>query len=76
MKGNSSTPTNDLEGGTSETGLDTPPGVTHEGFGHALMPRSPPSDLGAKTNLEIKTDGMPVTMSLPNGPEILAETAE
>ncbi len=58
-----------------ETGVDTPPAVTHEGFGHEMLLRSVPYDLGARTELEFNADGMRFTMKIPLGPGILAEPA-
>ena len=55
-----------------ESGLDTKPRVQHEGFGHEMLLRSLPYDLGAETNIEFTTDGMRFTMKLPMAPNTLA----
>lgn len=55
-----------------EVGLDTPPSASEEGFGHEMLLRSLPYDLGAETNLEFRTDGIRFTMSMPTGPDVIA----
>lgn len=59
----------------TESGLDTPPAISHEGFGHEMLLRSLPYDLGAETRLEFSADGMCFTMNIPIGPDVLAEPA-
>ena len=56
-----------------ETGLDSPPTVSHEGFGHEMLLRSLPYDLGAETSIEFKRDGMRFSMNMPVGPDTLAD---
>ena len=59
-----------------ESGLDSEPSLSHEGFGHEMLLRSLPYDLGAETRLEFSADGMRFTMNIPIGPEVLAEPTE
>lgn len=56
-----------------ESGLDTKPNVTHEGFGHEMLLRSLPYELGADTNIEFTADGMRFTMDLPIDPDTSAD---
>ena len=87
MKDGISTPTSDGTTGTrtphsrekwlaGQSGLDLPPTVSHEGFGHELLPRSLPYDLGAETSIEFKRDGMRFSMNMPVGPDMLADPVE
>lgn len=55
------------------SGLDLPSTVSHEGLGHAMLPRSLPYDLGAETSIEFKRDGMRISMNVPVGPDMLAD---
>ena len=56
-----------------ETGLREPPNPTHEGFGHELLRRTLPYDLGAETNIDFTSDGMLFKLRMPLGPDVLAE---
>lgn len=56
-----------------ESGLDEPPKAAREGFGHELLLRSLPYDLGAETSIEFTADGLRFTMSMSLGPDVLAE---
>jgi hypothetical protein len=51
------------------TGLDSRPGLSHEGLGQQAPPRSLPYDLGADTSIEFKRDGMLFSMNMPVRPE-------
>ena len=55
-----------------ESGLDAAPTMTREGFGHELLLRSLPYDLGAKTEITFEDDGLRFTMALPLSPEVMA----
>ena len=55
-----------------EAGLTEKPEKTREGFGHEMLLRSLPYQLGATTEIEFTNDGMCFTMDLPLGPRILA----
>jgi two-component sensor histidine kinase len=59
-----------------ETGLDSPPSLSHEGFGHEMLLRSLPYDLGAETSIEFKRDGMRFSMIMPVGPDTLTDPAK
>ena len=56
-----------------ETGVQPPSKPVREGFGHEMLLRSLPYDLGAETNIEFTDSGLRFTMKMPLGPEILVE---
>jgi len=56
-----------------ESGLDRKPAESHEGFGHEMLRRSLPYDLGAETDIRFTDDGMRFTMVMPLGPEVLTK---
>jgi hypothetical protein len=83
MKDGISTPTSDGADLIGElrfewivTGLDSSPAVSHEGFGHEMLPRSLPYDLGAETSIEFKGDCMRFSMNPPGSPDMLADPVE
>jgi len=55
-----------------ESGLDERPVASREGFGHELLLRSLPYDLGAKTEIAFQDDGLSFSMTVPLGPEVIA----
>jgi hypothetical protein len=57
------------------TGLDTPPSVSHEGFGHESLLRSL-QDLGAETDIEVNAGGMRFSMNVHLAPGLPAEASE
>ena len=63
-------------GSRGQSGLDLPPTVSHEAFGHEMPPRSLPYDLGAETSIEFKRDGMRISMNMPVGPDMLADPVQ
>lgn len=56
-----------------ESGLDEPPEPGHERFGHEMLRRALPYELRAETNIEFANDGLRFTMSMPMGPDVIAE---
>ena len=56
-----------------ETGLNRKPEESHEGFGHEMLRRSLPYELGAETDIQFTDDGMRFTMVMPLGPDILSK---
>jgi len=56
-----------------ERGLDIPPRAAHEGFGHEMLRRSLPYDLGAETDVQFTEDGLRFTLSMQLGPDVMAE---
>ena len=54
-----------------ERGFETPPSPKREGFGHELLLRSLPYDLGATTDILFEEDELRFTMTLPLGPEVV-----
>lgn len=56
-----------------ESGLRAEPKPYHEGFGHEMLLRTLPYDLGGETNIEFTADGMRFTMVVPLGPDVLTE---
>jgi PAS domain S-box-containing protein len=56
-----------------EWGLETAPTRIREGFGHELLLRSLPYDLGAKTAITFEEKGLHFTMALPLQPNVIAE---
>jgi two-component system, chemotaxis family, CheB/CheR fusion protein len=59
-----------------ETGLDSEPSASHEGFGHEMLLRSLPYDIGAETSIEFKRDGMRFSMNMPVGPDSPVDPVE
>ena len=58
-----------------ESGLPERPEPKREGFGHEMLLKSLPYDLGARTSITFTDDGLRFTMSLPLVPDVLAEEA-
>ena len=56
-----------------ESGLEKPPSRAREGFGHEMLLRTLPYDLGAETSIEFTADGLRFTMNMSLGPDVLAE---
>ena len=56
-----------------ELGLTTKPACGREGFGHELLLRSLPYDLGATTQIAFEEDGFYFRMSLPLGTDVVVQ---
>ncbi len=56
-----------------ETGLDQKPAPMREGFGHEMLKRTLPYELGADTKVVFTDDGLRFTLAMPLAPEMLAE---
>jgi PAS domain S-box-containing protein len=56
-----------------ESGLPVEPSAGREGFGHEMLKRSLAYDLGAKTEIQFKRDGLRFVMHLPLTGIVLAE---
>ena len=56
-----------------ETGVPTLPEPAGDGFGHEMLRRTLPYELGAETDIEFTADGLRFTMEMPLGPDVLAE---
>lgn len=56
--------------------LDLPSTVSHEAFGREMPPRSLPDDLAAETSIELKRDGMRISMNVPVRPDMLADPVQ
>ena len=54
-----------------EAGLEARPSASREGFGHELLLRSLPYDLGAKTEIAFEQDGLRFAMTLPVGRDVM-----
>ncbi len=58
-----------------ESGLEAAPAMTREGFGHELLLRSLPYDLGATTEIAFEDRGLHFTMTLPLSPNVISDDA-